>query len=131
MSMIEKQIEQLERVRDKFFNWKTWEWNVIDSAIDTIETLSAKVHDESMERSSRYCNGGWIPCSERTPEDGRIVIAQWRYIDRSGYDWQQVDYMELLRVVDDKWVDNSGHRIKGKCLAWQPLPEPYEEADDV
>lgn len=99
MSMIEEQINELEALRKAMvaesFAFEAISGQplsktldnrirIIDNAIDTIKTLSEKLHAESMERSSQYYNGGWIPCSERLPPrdfpdaTGVVVEMAWR-----------------------------------------------------
>ena len=75
-------------------------------------------------------NNGWIPCSERLPEDGQCVFVQVRdsiQLDTNdetpiqirkyetkhdGFSWKQIGY--------DEWLRND------IVLAWQPLPAPYK-----
>ena len=69
-------------------------------------------------------NGGWIPCSERLPEDDSICIVT-------------VEYPNNEIVVDYGWFDRIGvcwyvgmqEFRTSNVLAWQPLPEPYKERD--
>lgn len=73
---------------------------------------------------------GWIPCSERLPDVGEIVIASWsdlwsdaivfarRYCE-DDWEWayeQGSDYWESARDYDRE----------SNPEAWMPLPEPYE-----
>lgn len=65
---------------------------------------------------------GWIPCIERLPEDDSICIVT-------------VEYPNKETVVDYGWFDKKGicwfvgmqEFRTSNILAWQPLPEPYEE----
>lgn len=69
-------------------------------------------------------NNGWIPCSERLPEDDSICIVT-------------VEYPNNETMVDYGWFDRNGvcwfvgmHEFRtSNVLAWQPLPEPYKERD--
>lgn len=72
-------------------------------------------------------NNGWIPCSERLPEEGQCVLVQtkkyWDCGDETlieirmfdpqynGHDWKQIGC--------GRWIANRF------VIAWQPLPEPY------
>lgn len=63
-------------------------------------------------------NNGWIPCSDKYPEDNQIVLT----IDSEGN-------MEVLDY-DTNW-ENSFCKYGGtvkvfNIIAWQPLPEPYK-----
>ena len=67
-------------------------------------------------------HGGWIPCSERLPEDDSICIVT-------------VEYPNNKTMVDYGWFDRKGvcwfvgmqEFRTSNILAWQPLPEPYED----
>lgn len=69
-------------------------------------------------------NGGWIPCSERLPEDDSICIVT-------------VEYPNNKTMVDYGWFDRKSVRWfvgmqefrTSNILAWQPLPEPFKERD--
>ena len=69
-------------------------------------------------------NGGWIPCSERLPEDDSICIVT-------------VEYPNNETVVDYGWFDRKSvcwfvgtqEFRTSNILAWQPLPKPFKERD--
>ena len=59
----------------------------------------------------------WIPCSERLPEKGVLVLAQ----AAKGY------------MTTNKRVDFDNHETwfwGGNYVAWMPLPEPYKEDEN-
>lgn len=65
---------------------------------------------------------GWIPCSERLPEDESYVLVSEdgddvyiAYFDLEKYDWYYTTY--------------EGNCHKVKVDAWMPLPEPYKAGD--
>lgn len=74
------------------------------------------------ELQIRGGNNGWIPCSERLPENNTVVLVTYitddlefivycvKYVDG---EWEQPDYSE--------WSLD-----KDMVLAWQPLPSPYQ-----
>ena len=70
--------------------------------------------------------GGWIPCSEKLPEDGQTVLIQ--YEDRRNerktmaVGWMENDYLCC-------WDDRITHAIDN-AVAWMPLPEPYKEGNE-
>lgn len=76
MSMISNQIKDLKWLRDTLKKGKKVpefyesQWQIIDGAIDTIETLSAKVRVNNL-------HGGWIPISERLPEDESYILVSF------------------------------------------------------
>ncbi|MBR2706279.1 MAG: DUF551 domain-containing protein [Mogibacterium sp.] len=68
----------------------------------------------------------WIPCSERLPEENGESYLTYQCADDNRYGWCQV-----LRY-DDGWNCLNGDKsneIK-RVVAWMPLPEPWEGADD-
>ena len=70
--------------------------------------------DEYVESNESH----WIPVTERLPEYGKAVLTV-----------TQDETYEVNHVIDEEcgewfWEDN------GKVIAWQPLPEPYEEVTE-
>ena len=79
--------------------------------------------DRFIELRKEY-NDGWIPCSERLPEDDSICIVT-------------VEYPNNETMVDYGWFDRNGvcwfvgmHEFRtSNVLAWQPLPEQFKGRD--
>ena len=62
--------------------------------------------------------GGWIPCSERFPENkARVLITK-----TTG----TVDIGHCNKNSNNEWRDSGGYKTDN-VVAWQPLPEPYKE----
>ena len=120
MSLITKQIDELRAyAKDR----KGELAKLINDAADTIEQLSAKLHASQMERSSQYYHGGWIPCSERLPEEsGRYLIS---VLDGVGRRTTVAPYQPRYKA----WT-MTGRMAYWKVIAWMPLPEPYREEGD-
>ena len=72
---------------------------------------------------------GWIPCSERLPEEpfGCLVTV----IDCEPV--TQTDFENILPYFvgydGESWNDEDGNEIPFEVIAWQPLPEPFKESD--
>ena len=69
-------------------------------------------------------NGGWIPCSERLPEDDSTCIVTMEYPKHEtvvDYGWFDREYVCWFVGMQEFRTSN--------ILAWQPLPEPFKERD--
>ena len=77
---------------------------------------------EIVQEVAEEYNGGWIPCSERLPEESGTYIVN--AIENS-----------IIHVTFAKWMPRmkkwnlTGCRSYWKVNAWQPLPEPFKERD--
>lgn len=65
----------------------------------------------------------WIPVSERLPEEGLTVLilaenGQIEFGQRDENKWEW-----LAESIADYWTEAE------EVIAWQPLPEPYEETE--
>ena len=70
---------------------------------------------------------GWIPCSERLPEEDTPVLVAVKVKDRLPK-WvkkQTYHHVTDIDVWDDGWRTN-----KKSVVAWMSLPKPWKGADD-
>ena len=67
-------------------------------------------------------NGGWIPCSERLPEENQEVMLQDFYGNITIEKMKTNDGLEGFS--DGDWWSSANNYV-----AWQPLPEPFKERD--
>lgn len=115
MSMISEQINKLREAVKSYRPYVPYYViGLLHNAADTIESLSAKLAD--MDRSAEGCGGGWIPCSERMPEENEEVICCFK----SGA-------VKALVLFNCKFHGKVYGYEKSDIIAWQPLPEPYHE----
>lgn len=106
----------------------------IDNAIKIINQLAEEYNQDSTKK-----NQGWIPCSERLPKERDWYLAMFQEVE-SGFIGLPfiADYLMGVHTkytTDDGWIianctdteDGSAEYYKKlKCIAWQPLPEPYK-----
>ena len=95
---------------------------------------------EIVQEVAEEYKGGWIPCSERLPEESGYYLVTY-------HDWSDGNF---LPKYDDTYVrrlhyqisehfvgwnypKNVDDRAENDChkevIAWQPLPEPFKERD--
>ena len=72
-------------------------------------------------------NNGWIPCSERLPEEPEEGLTDLDECD---------EYIAMIENADIPTALNyagNGERYRDgefyKVIAWKPLPEPYKESN--
>ena len=101
---------------------------------------------EVKEQGCEFFGDGivWIPCSERLPEDIRPVIVTWKNTDPKSY-YQYIvgkHFTGTACYKNGKWYwyssttedmlaeygryDSEEFDEAIECIAWMPLPEPYE-----
>lgn len=59
----------------------------------------------------------WIPCRERLPEEGKVVLTQAKFKD-------DVKMAVSSRIDYNYWTTWGTRDIN--IIAWMPLPEPYK-----
>lgn len=111
---------------------------------DVEEALNMAI--ETLGRSETP--NGWIPCSERLPEDIRPVIVTWKNTDPASY-YQYIvgkHFTGTACYKHGKWYwyssttedmlaeygryDSEEFDEAIECIAWMPLPEPWKGADN-
>lgn len=92
---------------------------------DIAEFNAYKKCIEIVKEVAEEYNGGWIPCSERLPEEYGEYLVWWTDITRGQY-YEIVEYES-----DNGWIGEIPQAFEGKysVIAWQPLPEPFKECD--
>lgn len=79
----------------------------------------AEMFLKAFDESKKMDNNGWIPCSERLPEESGEYLT-----------WVSYENVEFISIDE---IDCDGIIKKWNCtysvIAWQPLPQPYKESD--
>lgn len=137
MSMISELVKELREFEDltnpKLYSPKITQKLLLQAA-DAIESLSAKLAKANMENG-----GGWVACEDRLPEinhfyavtifDGEDCRAEPAY-------YAKIGYLGMRELKPNWWTDCTSNAEmiedgEDKVIAWQPLPEPYQESDTV
>ena len=85
------------------------------NVIEIVNELAEEYNNTSTDTSS-----GWIPCSERLPEE----YGEYLCCDRYG---EYIIGYPTARVSSDDYYVETEHEIMNDCIAWQPLPQAYQE----
>lgn len=141
MSMITELIKKLNEhadlLKEMGFDPDGMVMNDYREAADTIQLLSQKLHASQMERSSQYYNDGWIPVSERLPEE-----REWIGTKQFGTTISDEVYVTFESPKGDRFTKHLLFQ-NGKLsradqqmidvfhegsvpVAWMPLPQPYQ-----
>lgn len=97
---------------------------------------------EIVQEVAEEYNGGWIPCSERLPEERDWCLAVFEEVDTGFIGLPYIaEYLmgkHTIATTEDGWIIHnctdredvsSEYYKKLRCVAWQPLPEPFKERD--
>ena len=74
--------------------------------------------------------GGWIPCSERLPETDDDVLCWYEYYRFGEYNGMYQTYgIGHYWKAMDFWGGEVSNGMKCRVIAWQPLPDPYQQKE--
>ena len=94
---------------------------------DAIEIV--KQEAEKFGTDINVVSNGWIPCSERLPEEAFGCLVTVLDCEPS----TQTDFENILPYFvgydGETWNDADGKEIPFEVIAWMPLPQPYKESD--
>lgn len=106
MSRVQIRLEQYKAEIEKKSQYKH---GLPGSALDIVNTLLGDLEQDEKEN-------GWIPCSERLPENGTNVIVSF-----------SIGTVTELRYVANGIFHGIYEYSTKVIVAWRPLPEPYKE----
>lgn len=93
-----------EQTKDFFHDEQEYFGYVIKKTLDIVPT-------------AKQPQGEWVPVSERLPERYKEVIVT---------DIETSDTYQSRYIGNGYWECDNG-TLKNRIIAWQPLPEPYQE----
>ena len=118
MSMIS---EQVKKLRDKAFAYGYTSNSETESlllqAANTIESLSAKLRAENMERSAEDC-GGWIECESGKLPDKEVICCDVCGEIIIGY------IHETYESEQTGFSAENNHEYMYNCVKWMEKPTP-------
>ena len=128
----------LERLRRKVHNY----YPSIDHYCLSEHAVKMSDIEKIVQEVAEEYNGGWIPCSERLPEDRDWYLAIFEEVDTGFIGLPYIaEYLmgkHTISTTEDGWIIHnctdredgpSEYYKKLRCVAWQPLPEPFKERD--
>lgn len=99
---------RLEQYKTEMENKSQYKHGLPGSALDIVNTLLNDFEQDEKEN-------GWIPVSERLPEDDTTVLVSCK--TSRGTTFVRTGYC----------INGSWHLNCYGATAWRPLPEPYKE----
>ena len=81
---------------------------------------------EIVKQEAEQYNNGWIPVSEKLPEDFETYLVT--NVDSYG---QRHTYKGWDGVEHNIWHMEGNSERKMNVVAWQPLPQPYQQKGEM
>lgn len=136
--------EVFEKIVEKLESESHWTESTFDEDgycnDDSEEVVYLHNAIEIVKQEAEKYNNGWIPCSERLPEERDWYLAVFEEVDTGFIGIPYIaDYLmgsHTKFTTEDGWIvrncsdreDESAEYYKNlRCVAWQPLTQPYPE----
>lgn len=91
------------------------------------EEFEFNLSKEGLKQMDKEHSNGWIPCSERLPEDDMPVLVAKK--DGCMYVAEHIDKVRI-GVLECEWKTFCSYLGTESVVAWHPLPEPYKGVQD-
>ena len=109
--------EVFEKIREKIKDYL--KDKIIEDGWDIVD-FNANISNVIYQVEQEY-NDGWIPCSERLPEESLNSVIGWD---------EHRKRCCFVQYYGGRWI--LGNDIESvKIVAWQPLPPAYAENNDL
>ena len=131
----EKISERLEELHERYVN----QYGVVGG---NPMAFSVKECMLIVQEVAEEHKGGWIHCRERLPEERDWCLAVFEEVDTGFIGLPYIaEYLmgkHTIATTEDGWIIHnctdredvsSEYYKKLRCVAWQPLPEPFKERD--
>ena len=124
--------EAIEKIKERLkkeyrHHWQLWckklnseDWAYKDAYTKALSIVS--------EVEAEYGNG-WIPCSERLPENDDDVLVWYRYRTMQGVNIvgsKETHGIGYYNKPTNSWLIYGGFGLYWNAVAWMPLPELYK-----
>ena len=119
--VFDKIIEELEEYRDENLVEHDSEMaNHCKQDCNDINDCTLCVWDKAIEivkQTAAEYNNGWIPCSERLPEESGEYLT---WVEHERDKFIAIDEIDCDGIIKE-WNCSTNYKV----IAWQPLPEQY------
>ena len=122
--------EAFEKIKEKLSDYPMWkkemiydlthrEHEIINKAIEIVNQVAEEYNQSLANNNQSLTNSGWIPCSERLPEDNEIHECTAQF--NTGMRYIEYAYYDIAR--EEWWTHNDTGLVN--VIAWKPSPELY------
>lgn len=106
---------------------KLHDYEKTDLSPDEVETMKEDFFPAEAAVYLRECtkkDTGWIPCSERLPEEKINPVTEDFYEYQVTFKSEGIEDIRHYTFCNGHWW-HYGQNMDEYVIAWQPLPEPY------